>query len=96
MHELSMRDIGIGAKNKTFQLLFKGLKLSKFFIFGPLNKTHNTFLAHELKMRFKLLNFARKLFLMLLKKYTPPPPCSGKFIFTKNFRPNNLYLSKIS
>ena len=68
-----MRDIGIGAKNKTFQLLFKGLKLSKFFIFGPLNKTHNTFLAHELKMRFKLLNFARKLFLMLLKKYTPPP-----------------------
>jgi hypothetical protein len=49
-----MRDIGIGAKNKTFQLLFKGLKLSKFFIFGPLNKTHNTFLAHELKMR---LNF---------------------------------------
>ena len=38
-------------------------------------------------MRFKLLNFARMLFLMLPKKPPPPPPPlhSGKFIFTKLF-----------
>jgi hypothetical protein len=33
-------------------------------------------------MRFNVLNFAPKLFLMLLKR--TPPPCSGKFTFTKN------------
>jgi hypothetical protein len=46
--------------------------LSKFSDTWTIDKTHNKFLAHELKMRFKLLNFERKLFLMLLKK-TPPP-----------------------
>jgi hypothetical protein len=49
--------------------------LSKFSDIWTINKTHNNVLAHELKMRFNLLNFARKLFLMLLKKTpTPPPP----------------------
>ena len=50
-----------------------------------IDKTHNKFvvhLVHELKMRFKLLNFARKLFLDTPKK---TPPCSRKFIFTKKF-----------
>ena len=69
MHELSMRE-SIAAKKWKFQQLFKGLKIERI-------------LAHELKMRFKLLNFARKLFLKLLKNTLPP--CSGKFILTKYF-----------
>ena len=90
---------GIGAKNGSFITILKDLKLNKFSDIWTINKTHNKFLAHKLKMRFKLLNFARKLFLMLLRKTTPP----GKCIFTKMFclfyitlhYKNNLYLSKI-
>ena len=51
--------IGIGAK--TFKQLFKlkDLKLTNFSDIWSIDKTHNIFLAHELKMRFKLLNIAR-------------------------------------
>jgi hypothetical protein len=52
-------------KKWMFQQLLKGLKFSDIW---TIYKTHNKFLAHELKMRFKPLNFARKLCLMLLKK----------------------------
>jgi hypothetical protein len=48
------------------------LKLSTFSDIWKIDKTPNKFIAHELKMRCKLLNFARKLFLMLLKKIPPP------------------------
>jgi hypothetical protein len=65
-------------------LILKDLKLSKFSDIWTIDKTHNKFLAHELKMRFKLLNFARKLFVMLLKR-SPSSPWSGKFICTKMF-----------
>ena len=79
---------GIAAKKWKFQQLFKGLKIEQI-------------LAHELKMRFKLLNFARKLFLKLLKKYSPPLPwkiyLDEIFWLILHYKyPNNLYLSKIS
>ena len=45
-----------------------------------IDKTHNKFLAHELKMRF---NFVRTLFLRLLKK--PPPPLLWKIYICENF-----------
>jgi hypothetical protein len=59
-------------KNESFSSYLNDLKLSKFSDIWTIDKTHNKFLAHELKMRFKLLNFARKLFLMLLKKTHTP------------------------
>jgi hypothetical protein len=81
---------------QSFSSYVKDLKLSTFLIFGPLIK--HIFLAHELKMRFKLLNFARKLFLML----KGPPPLLWKIYLYENFLfilhykyPDNLYLSKI-
>jgi hypothetical protein len=65
MHEFSMHDRHwCRPKDESF---------SKFSDIWSIDKTHNEFLAHELIMRFKLLKFARKLFLMLIKK-TPPPP----------------------
>ena len=42
-------------KNETFS--------SYLFDIRTIDKTHNKVLAHELKMHFKLLNSARKLFL---------------------------------
>jgi hypothetical protein len=59
MHELISMLERIGAK---FQQLFKGLKLSKSSDIWTINKTYNQLLALELKKRFNLLNFARKLF----------------------------------
>jgi hypothetical protein len=53
-------------KNESFSSYLKDLKLNKFSDIWTIDKTHNKFLAHELKIRFKLLNFARKLLLMLL------------------------------
>jgi hypothetical protein len=48
-------------KNETFSDYLKDLKLDKVSDIWIINKTHNRFLAlHELKMRFNLLNFARK------------------------------------
>jgi hypothetical protein len=63
-----------------------------------INKTQHKFFA---KMHFNLLNFARKLFLMLLK-ILPPPPALKIYLheialFIPHYKyPNNLYLSKIS
>ena len=51
-----------------------------------IDKTHNKFvvhLVHELKMRFKLLNFARKLFLDTLKRH--PPPALENLSLRKSF-----------
>jgi hypothetical protein len=64
-----------------------------------IDKTHNKFvvhLVHELKMRFKLLNFVRKLFLDTPKK-TPPLLSKiylyEKVLFILHYKyPNNLYL----
>jgi hypothetical protein len=55
-------------KNESFSSYLKDFKLSKFSDIWTVDKTHNKFLARELKMRFKLLNAARKLFLMPLNK----------------------------
>ena len=63
--------IGIGAKKWKFHSYLKDLKWSTYSDMWAINKTHNKFLGHELKLRFKLLNFVRKLFLILLKKTTP-------------------------
>jgi hypothetical protein len=55
MHELSMCDIGIGAKNESFSICLKDLNVSKFSdIWTIADTTHNNFLAHELK---GVLNF---------------------------------------
>jgi hypothetical protein len=51
--------MGIRAKNESFSCYLKELKLSTFSDVWTIDKTRNKFLAHELKMRFKLLNFAR-------------------------------------
>jgi hypothetical protein len=58
-------------KNESFSSYLKDLKLSIFSDIYTINKAHNKFLTHELKMRFNLLYFVRKLVLMLLRK-TPP------------------------
>jgi hypothetical protein len=57
--------------------------LRKFFYIWAIDKTHNKCLAHELNIRFKIKNFARKLFLMRQRK-THLLPFSGKFI-SRNF-----------
>jgi hypothetical protein len=75
--------IGSGAKNERFSSYLKDLKLRKCSEIWTINKTHIKFLAHELKMRFKLLNFARKLFLMLQKR--PPPPALENLSLRKYF-----------
>jgi hypothetical protein len=91
--------IGIGAKMTISAPILKDLQLSKFSDIWTIDKTHNKFLAHQLKMRFKLLNFARKLFLMLLKKTPPPPPLWKIYLYEKNLfilhykYPDNLYLT---
>ena len=56
-------------KNESFSNYLKDVKLSTFSDIGTIDKTHNKFVAHELKMRFKLLNIAYKLFLMLPKRH---------------------------
>jgi hypothetical protein len=48
----------ISPKNKSFSSYLNDLKLSKFSDIWTTDKTYNKFLAHELKMRFQLLNFA--------------------------------------
>jgi hypothetical protein len=60
MHELNMRDIGIGPKEWKFQQAYKGLKINieRISDIWTINRTHNIFLAHGLKMRYNLLNFA--------------------------------------
>jgi hypothetical protein len=58
-------------KNESFSSYLKDLNFSKVSDMWTIDKTHNKFLAHDLKKHFKVLNFARKLFLMRLKK-TPP------------------------
>jgi hypothetical protein len=63
--------MGIGAKSESFSSYLKDWKLSKFSDIWTIDKTHNQFLAHKLKMRFNLLSFAYKLFLMLLKRPHP-------------------------
>jgi hypothetical protein len=40
----------------------KDIKFSNFSDIWTINKTHNKFLVHQLKMRFNLLNFMCKLF----------------------------------
>jgi hypothetical protein len=52
----------ISAKTYSFSAYLKDLKLSKFSDIWTINKTHNKFLVHQLKMRFNLLNFMCKLF----------------------------------
>jgi hypothetical protein len=76
----------------------KDLKLSKFSDMRTIDKTHNKFLAHEFEMRFKLFSFARRLFLMLLKKTKIYLYEKILFILLSVLSkyPNNLYLSKIS
>jgi hypothetical protein len=78
--------IGIGVKKECFSSYLTELKLSKFLIFGPLIK-HIT--------KFKFLNLARKVYLMLLKKKLPTGTCSGKFILTKNSARNLHYQNPI-
>jgi hypothetical protein len=58
-------------KNESFSSYLKDLNFSKVSDMWTVDKTHNKFLAHYLKRHFIVLNFARKLFLMQLKK-TPP------------------------
>jgi hypothetical protein len=88
--------VGIGSKKWKFDL--KDLKLSKFSDMRTIDKTHNKFLAHEFEMRFKLFNFARRLFLMLLKKTKIYLYEKILFILLSVLSkyPHNLYLSKIS
>ena len=70
-------------KNESFSSYLKDLKLSKFSDFGPLIKTHNKFLAHELKMRDTSLLWKTYLYEI--------------FLFILHYKyPNNLYLSNIS
>jgi hypothetical protein len=57
MHELSMRDRHWCQKMKVSAAIY-------LFDIRAIDKTHNKVRAHELKMHFKLLNSARKLFLM--------------------------------
>ena len=81
-------------KNESFGSYLKDLKLSTFSDIWTIDKTHNKFLAHELQMNFKLLNFARKLFLMLLKNTLPL--LWKIYIYENILYPNNLCLEKIS
>jgi hypothetical protein len=41
-------------KNESFSNYLKDLKLRKFSDIWTIDKTHNNFLTHELKMCFKL------------------------------------------
>jgi hypothetical protein len=50
------------------------LKLSKCSDIWTINKTHNKCLAHKLKMRFKLLNFARKAMFNAARNEDNPAP----------------------
>ena len=61
MHELSMRNRHWCQKMKV-SALFEELKIEQIPDIWTIYKTHNKFLAHELKMRLKLLNYAFKLF----------------------------------
>jgi hypothetical protein len=70
--------------------------MSKFSDIRAINKTHNKFLVHELKMRFK---FRGQAILMLLKNI--PHPLLWKiylyekcFLFLHYRFPNNLYYQK--
>ena len=55
-------------KNESFSSYLKGLKLSKCSDIWTINTTHNTFLAHQLRMRFHLLSFLAQAIFNAAKK----------------------------
>jgi hypothetical protein len=77
--------------------------LSTFYDIWTIDKTLKKLFAHELEIRFKLLNCAKAI-LNAPKKYTPPPLlCKMKihlyenflFIIHDNYNQNNLLVSTI-